>query len=555
MAKSTVSGSQKEVVRGDGQFGGVGYLAAPSGTPAPGAALIATGNGSETAWSTSWYNVQAYGATGNDSTSDTTAIAAALTAAGYAGGGTVYLPPGTYLTGALSIPQNVTIRGAGIDATTLKLSSSAAKFDNLLTNAQLIGTTYDANCCQVRDMTLDGNAGAMSAGWWNSGIVFSNRTPSGGYEYLDGRHQASNLLIQNFTGDGLVQAGRGESQFSDIQVWLVNGFGFNINEDSEYSNCDAGGCGLDGFLIQGGSNRLVGCKSWFSGAKLTSTRGSGASATTVAAPSGTGAPDWDGGNQASPITFSLANGYGSGFLWLSISGTSTSGNHSTNTLAGCGAQDNARNGFCLNGSRQVLAGVEADSNSNCGVTSGTTPLASYAGFDIDCDRSVIIGISWDRGANTNHQAAAVNFISGDPGNVIDMVFYGSLNDGSNMPPLLASSTGNTQSSLRFNGMGPGSIQFPNFAASYTPDPFLGEVVSMTLTGAITVNNPALTGTNTTGTFLIPGQKLTLILTQDGSGGHAVTLGGAFRLNGKSFSTSASATTAIPFIWDGTSWQA
>jgi hypothetical protein len=78
---------------------------------------------------------------------------------------------------------------------------------------------------------------------------------------------------------------------------------------------------------------------------------------------------------------------------------------------------------------------------------------------------------------------------------------------------------------------------------------------MTLTANITVNAPALTGTNTTGTFLIPGQRLTLMFTQDGTGGRTVTLNSAFRLNGKSFSTTASATTSITFIWDTSHWQA
>lgn len=43
------------------------------------------------------FNVMSYGATGNGSTDDTTAVQAAITAAGNAGGGIVYFPTGTYL--------------------------------------------------------------------------------------------------------------------------------------------------------------------------------------------------------------------------------------------------------------------------------------------------------------------------------------------------------------------------------------------------------------------------------------------------------------------------
>ena len=43
-----------------------------------------------------WFNVRAYGAAGNGTTDDTAAIQAAITAAGTAGGGTVFLPHGNY---------------------------------------------------------------------------------------------------------------------------------------------------------------------------------------------------------------------------------------------------------------------------------------------------------------------------------------------------------------------------------------------------------------------------------------------------------------------------
>jgi hypothetical protein len=58
------------------------------------------------------YNVWAYGATGNGTTDDTSAIQAALTAAGNAGGAICYAPPGTYLIGGtLSIPAGVQMIG------------------------------------------------------------------------------------------------------------------------------------------------------------------------------------------------------------------------------------------------------------------------------------------------------------------------------------------------------------------------------------------------------------------------------------------------------------
>jgi len=53
-----------------------------------------------------------YNAAGNGTTNDTAAIQNALDAAASAGGGTVYVPPGMYLvSGTLSVPSNVELRG------------------------------------------------------------------------------------------------------------------------------------------------------------------------------------------------------------------------------------------------------------------------------------------------------------------------------------------------------------------------------------------------------------------------------------------------------------
>ncbi|MBI2434654.1 MAG: glycoside hydrolase family 28 protein [Candidatus Hydrogenedentes bacterium] len=55
------------------------------------------------------YDVKAHGATGDGATSDTAAIQAAMDACTQAGGGTVYFPPGAYLTGSLHLRSRVTL--------------------------------------------------------------------------------------------------------------------------------------------------------------------------------------------------------------------------------------------------------------------------------------------------------------------------------------------------------------------------------------------------------------------------------------------------------------
>ncbi len=59
------------------------------------------------------YVATTYGATGNGTTDDTVAINSALAAAGTAGGGIVYLPPGNYrTTNTLNVPSGVELRGS-----------------------------------------------------------------------------------------------------------------------------------------------------------------------------------------------------------------------------------------------------------------------------------------------------------------------------------------------------------------------------------------------------------------------------------------------------------
>jgi polygalacturonase len=55
------------------------------------------------------FNIRDYGAVGNGSTKDTAAFAKAVEAASQAGGGTIYVPPGRYLSGAITLRANMTL--------------------------------------------------------------------------------------------------------------------------------------------------------------------------------------------------------------------------------------------------------------------------------------------------------------------------------------------------------------------------------------------------------------------------------------------------------------
>lgn len=94
------AGSSGQVeINNNGAFGGAASLTYDSTSGAT--TLKATDKGGQV------FNVRAYGAKGDGSTDDTSAVNAAFAAAYAAGGGVIYFPPGTYLiAGALTIPND-----------------------------------------------------------------------------------------------------------------------------------------------------------------------------------------------------------------------------------------------------------------------------------------------------------------------------------------------------------------------------------------------------------------------------------------------------------------
>lgn len=97
-----------------------------------------------------------FGITGRAATDVSTAFQAAIDAAGRDGGGKVVCPPGLIWAKGLVVPNNVTIEGAGVGATTIKLPDGA-NTDLIQQSGYAENKTWGGSYIGLRDLTLDGN--------------------------------------------------------------------------------------------------------------------------------------------------------------------------------------------------------------------------------------------------------------------------------------------------------------------------------------------------------------------------------------------------------------
>ena len=189
------------------------------------------------------FNVRApiYGAFGNGIADDTVAIQLAINAAYNAGGGTVYLPNGTYLVGqrhllvasvytCLELKAGVRLVGQSREGATIKLAASV--------QACNVAANTGANDCAVSNLTIDGNRTAQT----ESG---QDGNQCGLFIY-----QCTRPVVHNVT---IINAQR-QGYYDSISTWAnVNGVyayncgceGFSCSNSfyGSYSNIIADTCG------------------------------------------------------------------------------------------------------------------------------------------------------------------------------------------------------------------------------------------------------------------------------------------------------------------------
>ena len=258
-------------------------------------------------------SVKDFGAVGDGTTNDTTAIQAALNYVNSLGGGTVYFPQGTYLSNLLTIYSNTCLIGQGVPNTTLKLAagSNSAFLYGSNSDSYWGTTTVNVNLnITIQNLTIDGNSannptassnGALIAIFGSAIKVYDvtiinardHGMRTGGYSgepvpYTDvsffrnvvisitgrdgwlneGPHDmmATNVSIANAgqntaaTYSGLHIVGPGQGKFIGCHVFSFSTYlrmkyalYIDNSSNSEFTNCDFEGASLANVCIYNGS--------------------------------------------------------------------------------------------------------------------------------------------------------------------------------------------------------------------------------------------------------------------------------------------------------------
>lgn len=227
------------------------------------------------------FNVRAYGAVGDDSTDDTTAIQNAIAAAG-AVGGVVWFSAGTYkITTSLKLYNatpnpdvpysNITIAGAGSSGsggTIIKQYTTGEDvfkgLNNVTSTVQLLNVTFKNMC-----LTFGGTSTNSGNG------IYLAQVAAGGPSFQGFNFE--NLVISNMgaTGKyGLNCESLITSTINNVQTQsCANGFLLNgavsgsfssVNTSVSFINCYANGCTVNGYKVSDSTYiSFVGCAADF----------------------------------------------------------------------------------------------------------------------------------------------------------------------------------------------------------------------------------------------------------------------------------------------------
>ncbi|MEV7675094.1 glycosyl hydrolase family 28-related protein [Streptomyces sp. NPDC088752] len=221
-----------------------------------------------------WINVKdkAYGAKGDGSTNDTTAIQAAIDAC--PPGGVVYLPQGRYRTSApLVVPPTITVRGAHASMTGGPDLADPMAFLQPL-------TTFTGTAMIVFKSQSAGGYAAVSAEQRIENLMLDGSTLDGTKPvdgiYAEGNVQhvrLSNVTISRMSNNGVITGGVSNAfpyawRLTNVLVDNCRGSGivFTRMTDLTMIDCQATGCWNRGIVLSNVANsQVVGCRAEWNG--------------------------------------------------------------------------------------------------------------------------------------------------------------------------------------------------------------------------------------------------------------------------------------------------
>lgn len=158
-------------------------------------------------------------ALGDGASDDTGPIQCALNAAGAAGGGSVFLPQGTYRTSAsLNVPSFVTLQGAGSGSIIKPLNGASIGSGVLL----LSNGSSPVTLATVRDLHIDGNGHNLS------GVVAGIALDNGA-----SHNTVMNDVIENATGEGIGLYASSATLMNDYNL-IASNF---IHDNGAWTSC------------------------------------------------------------------------------------------------------------------------------------------------------------------------------------------------------------------------------------------------------------------------------------------------------------------------------
>jgi hypothetical protein len=237
---------------------------------------------------------QDYGATGNGVTDDTTAINNALLAVNAAGGGTVFLPWGTYLiSGPINIPPFTFL--VGQTEVSLLVTTQPSVISRLVASASWApgattgmvnfasktpgGWSVVAQSSGLQNIYLDGslNASTNLSGIYFNGPVYDTHLDN---VYINAAPH-NGVHIAGVTEPGIVPTFPYHHRWNRVTTTAAGNLGFNLSNftDSTFTNCMAFSSTAANWTLSNNSNTIfTSCRAeWSSGGRGWSISGSAGS--------------------------------------------------------------------------------------------------------------------------------------------------------------------------------------------------------------------------------------------------------------------------------------